>query len=83
MLARGALDTDFGWDFAALRANGWGRREMMASSSFTAAGFCWRRWYSEKLRKYENVGFVEGARITGFIANENRSRVLGVKTISE
>jgi len=36
----------------------------------------------ELLRKHRNLAFIEGTRITELIANENRSRVLGVKTIA-
>jgi 2-polyprenyl-6-methoxyphenol hydroxylase-like FAD-dependent oxidoreductase len=82
VLSRGALDTDFGWDFAALRADGWSRREVDGIKLLHGSRVLLEAVVRELLRKHSNVGFVEGTRITGLVANENRSRVLGVKTIS-
>jgi len=82
VLSRGALDTDFGWDFAALRANGWAPREVYGIKLLHGSRVLLESVVREMLRKHSNVGFVEGARITGLLVNENRSRVLGVKTIS-
>ena len=79
VLSRGALDTDFGWDFAALRANGWAPREMQGIKLLHGSRVLLEAVVRELLRKHENVGFVEGVRVTGLIANENRSRVLGLE----
>ncbi len=82
VLSRGALDTDFGWDFAALRRDGWAPREMQGIKLLHGSRVLLEAVVRELLRKHANVGFVEGARITGLITNEDRSRVLGVKIIS-
>lgn len=82
VLSRGALDTDFGWDFAALRANGWGPREVYGIKLLHGSRVLLEAVVRELLRKHRNVEFVEGTRITGLLVNENRSRVLGVKAIS-
>ncbi|HLX38213.1 MAG TPA: FAD-dependent monooxygenase [Candidatus Binataceae bacterium] len=83
VLSRGALNTDFGWDFAALRVNGWAPREVYGIKLLHASRVLLEAVVRELLRKrHANIGFIEGTRITGFIVNENHSRVLGVKTIS-
>jgi 2-polyprenyl-6-methoxyphenol hydroxylase-like FAD-dependent oxidoreductase len=82
VLSRGALDTDFGWDFAALRANGWAPREKQGIKLLHGSRVLLESVIRELLRKHTNVEFVEGTRITGLITSENRSRVLGLKTIS-
>ncbi len=82
VLSRGALDTDFGWDFAALRANGWAPREKQGIKLLHGSRVLLEAAVRELLRKHENVSFVEGVRVNGLIANENRSRMIGLKTIS-
>jgi len=82
VLSRGALDADFGWDFAALRANGWAPREMQGIKLLHGSRVLLEAVVRELLREHDNVGFIEGTRITGLIVNENHSRVLGVKAIS-
>ena len=82
VLSRGALDTDFGWDFAALRANGWAPREVYGIKLLHGSRVLLEAVVRELVRKHSNVGFVEGTRIAGLLVSENRSRVLGVKTIS-
>jgi 2-polyprenyl-6-methoxyphenol hydroxylase-like FAD-dependent oxidoreductase len=82
VLSRGALDTDFGWDFAALRANGWARREVYGIKLLHGSRVLLEAVIRELLRKQANVDFVEGTRITGLLVNENRSRVTGLKTTS-
>jgi 2-polyprenyl-6-methoxyphenol hydroxylase-like FAD-dependent oxidoreductase len=82
VLSRGALDTDFGWDFAALRANGWAPREVYGIKLLHGSRVLLEAVVREFLRKHSNVEFVEDTRITGLIVNENRSRAIGVKTIS-
>lgn len=82
VLARGALDTDFGWDFAALRVNGWAPREKQGIHLLHGSRVLLEAVVREKLRKHDNVEFIEGARITGLITSDDRSRVLGIKTIS-
>ena len=82
VLSRGALDTDFGWDFAALRANGWAPREKQGIKLLHGSRVLLEAVVRELLRKHINVEFVQRTRITGLITNENRSCVLGVKTIS-
>src|SRR6202035_2781112 len=82
VLSRGALDTDFGWDFAALRVNGWAPREVYGIKLLHGSRVLLEAVVREKLRKHSNVGIVGGARHNGLLVNENRSRVLGIKTIS-
>ena len=82
VLSRGALDTDFGWDFAALRANGWAPREMQGIKLLHGSRVLLEAAVRELLRMRSNVRFSEGTRITGLIVNESRSRVVGVKTVS-
>jgi len=82
VLSRGALNTDFGWDFASLRENGWAPREVYGIKLLHASRVLLEAVVRELLRKHQNVGFVEATRITGLIVNGDRSRVLGVKTIS-
>jgi len=82
MLSRGAIDTDFGWDFAALRVTGWAPREVYGIKLLHASRVLLEAVVRELLRKHRNLAFIEGTRITELIANENRSRVLGVKTIA-
>jgi 2-polyprenyl-6-methoxyphenol hydroxylase-like FAD-dependent oxidoreductase len=82
VLSRGALDTDFGWDFAALRKNGWAPREKQGIKLLHGSRVLLEAVVRELLRKHGNVGFVEATRITGLIVDDGRSRVLGVKTIS-
>jgi 2-polyprenyl-6-methoxyphenol hydroxylase-like FAD-dependent oxidoreductase len=82
VMSRGALLTDFGWDFAALRGNGWAPREIYGIKLLHGSRVLLEAVVRELLRKHSNVAFVEGTRITGLIVDENRSRVLGIKTIS-
>jgi 2-polyprenyl-6-methoxyphenol hydroxylase-like FAD-dependent oxidoreductase len=82
VLSRGALDTDFGWDFAALRANGWARREVYGIKLLHGSRVLLEAVVRELLRKHSNVAFTENTRVTGLMVNENRSRALGINTIS-
>jgi 2-polyprenyl-6-methoxyphenol hydroxylase-like FAD-dependent oxidoreductase len=82
VLSRGALDTDFGWDFASLRANGWAPREVYGIKLLHGSRVLLEAMVRELLRNQSNLGFVEGTRIAGLLVNENRSRVLGVRTVS-
>src|ERR1700676_1474739 len=61
VLSRGALDTDFGWDFAALRVNGWAPREVYGIKLLHGSRVLLESVVREKLRKHSNVEFVEGA----------------------
>src|SRR5580704_12672545 len=81
VLSRGALNTDFGWDFATLRATGWAAREVYGIKLLHGSRVLLEAVIRELLREHRNVGFVERTRISGLVVNENRSRVLGVKTI--
>jgi 2-polyprenyl-6-methoxyphenol hydroxylase-like FAD-dependent oxidoreductase len=82
MLSRGALDLDFGWDFAALRVGGWVPREMYGIKLLHASRVLIEAVARELLRKIPNVEFIENTRVSGLIVNENRSRVLGVRTVA-
>jgi 2-polyprenyl-6-methoxyphenol hydroxylase-like FAD-dependent oxidoreductase len=82
VLSRGALNTDFGWDFASLRLSGWAPREVYGIKLLHASRVLLEDVVRELLRKHRNVEFVEATRITGLITDDNRSRVLAVKTIS-
>lgn len=82
VIARGALYTDFGWDFASLRENGWAPREVYGIKLLHASRVLLEAVVRERLREHTNVGFVEGTRVTGLLADESRSCALGVKTIS-
>ncbi len=81
ILSRGALDLDFGWDFAALRVSGWVPREIYGISLLHASRVLIEAVVRELLRKIPNVAFIENSRVSGLIVNDNRSRALGVRMV--
>ena len=83
VLSRGALDTDFGWDFARFARQRMGaardaRHQAVARQPGPPRGGGSRTAAQARATS----ALSKESRVTGLIANENRSRVLGVKTIS-
>lgn len=79
-LSRGALDLDFGWEFAALRVSGWVPREIYGIRLLHASRVLIEAVVRELLRKIPNVAFIENTRVRSLVVNEDHSRVLGVRT---
>ncbi len=80
MLERGALDLDFGLDFAALRLIGWQPRGRSPYPALFASRTLIESVVRERLRCIPNVEFLERTSVAGLLAEGNgHPRVRGVR----
>jgi 2-polyprenyl-6-methoxyphenol hydroxylase-like FAD-dependent oxidoreductase len=80
MLERGALEINFGRDFAALRPEGWSERRPNSITTLFASRVLIESTARELLRRHTNVELVERAEAVGFETVSNGApRVTGVK----
>jgi 2-polyprenyl-6-methoxyphenol hydroxylase-like FAD-dependent oxidoreductase len=80
MIERGAIDINFGRDFAAFRADGWAERRPNNITTLFASRVLIEATVRELLRKIANVELIERAEAVGFEAVRGDSiRVTGVK----
>ena len=78
MHERGALEIDFGWDFATLRGAGWMPRERYGIRTFFASRLLLESVVRELLRRHANVALVEATAAAGLVADGGT--VTGVRT---
>ena len=80
MLERGAIEINFGRDFAALRADGWAERRPNSITTLFASRVLIEETVRELLRRIPNVELIERAEAVGFETVRGDSiRVSGVK----
>ncbi|MGH7924466.1 MAG: FAD-dependent oxidoreductase [Candidatus Binatus sp.] len=82
MIERGAIEINFGRDFAALRADGWAQRIPNAITTLFASRVLIEATVRELLRRVPNIELIERAEAVGFETirgNGNSIRVGGVK----
>ncbi len=80
MIERGAIDINFGLDFAALRVDGWSERRANNITTLFASRVLIEATVRELLRKVANVELIERAEAVGFETVRGDSiRVSGVK----
>jgi 2-polyprenyl-6-methoxyphenol hydroxylase-like FAD-dependent oxidoreductase len=80
MLERGAIEINFGRDFAALRPTGWAERRPNALTTLFASRVLIEATVRELLRRIPNVELIERAEAVGFETSRGDSiRVTGVK----
>jgi 2-polyprenyl-6-methoxyphenol hydroxylase-like FAD-dependent oxidoreductase len=80
MRARGAIEINFGRDFAALRVQGWARRVPNSITTLFASRVLIEATVRELLRRTANVELIERAEAVGFeTARADSIRVTGVK----
>jgi 2-polyprenyl-6-methoxyphenol hydroxylase-like FAD-dependent oxidoreductase len=80
MRAAGAHEVDFGWDFAALRADGWAPRERTGITTLFASRTLLETTVRDLLRRVPRVALVERAAVTGLVADgDGARRVRGVR----
>jgi 2-polyprenyl-6-methoxyphenol hydroxylase-like FAD-dependent oxidoreductase len=80
MIERGAIDINFGLDFAALRVDGWSERRANNITTLFASRVLIEATVRELLRKVANVELIERAEAVGFETVRGDSiRVTGVK----
>ncbi|HEY6395745.1 MAG TPA: FAD-dependent monooxygenase [Candidatus Binataceae bacterium] len=80
MLSRGALEINFGFDFAALRADGWSPRRHDKITTLFASRVLIEAVVRELLRKTGKVKFIERTEATGFeVERGPHLRATGVK----
>src|SRR6266851_7119298 len=80
MLARGAIEINFGRDFAALRPDGWSARRPNKITTLFASRVLIEETVRELLRKLPNVELIERAEAVGFETSRTDAlRVTGVK----
>jgi 2-polyprenyl-6-methoxyphenol hydroxylase-like FAD-dependent oxidoreductase len=82
MIERGAIEINFGRDFAALRAKGWAERRTDSITTLFASRVLIEATARELLRTTANVELIERAEAVGFETvhgNDNLLRVSGVK----
>lgn len=80
MIEHGAHEINFGVDFAALRPDGWAKRQGDGIQLLFASRMLLEAIVRELLRKQSNVEFVERTECTGFIVNQGEVlRARGVK----
>jgi 2-polyprenyl-6-methoxyphenol hydroxylase-like FAD-dependent oxidoreductase len=80
MLERGALEINFGRDFATLRRDGWAERRPNAITTLFASRVLIEATVRELIRKVPNVELIERAEAVGFeTARGETLRVSGVK----
>ncbi|HKN02302.1 MAG TPA: FAD-dependent monooxygenase [Candidatus Binataceae bacterium] len=80
MLERGALEINFGRDFAALRPDGWAERRPNAITTLFASRVLIEATVRELIRKVPNVELIERAEAVGFeTARGDTLRVSGIR----
>jgi 2-polyprenyl-6-methoxyphenol hydroxylase-like FAD-dependent oxidoreductase len=80
MLERGAIEINFGRDFAALRPDGWAERRANLITTLFASRVLIEETVRELLRRIPNVELIERAEAVGFETSRGDSiRVTGVK----
>jgi hypothetical protein len=80
MLERGALEINFGRDFAALRPDGWAERRPNPITTLFASRVLIEATVRELVRKVPNVELIERAEAVGFeSARRDTLRVSGAK----
>src|SRR5271167_785909 len=80
MLERGALEINFGRDFAALRREGWAERRPNAITTLFASRVLIEATARELIRKVPNVELIERAEAVGFeTARGDTLRVSGIR----
>ena len=80
MLERGAIEINFGRDFAALRADGWAERRPNSITTLFASRVLIEATVRELLRRIPNVELIERAEAVGFeTVRGDAIRVSGVK----
>ena len=81
MLAAGAHEIDFSWDFAALRTGGWAPREASGITTLFASRALLETTVRDLLRAVPRVELVERTAVTGIVADgDGRPRARGVRT---
>ncbi len=82
MLASGALDLNFGLDFAVLRRAGWSKRQRGAISTLFASRVLMEETVRSLLRRTVNIELIERADVIG-IKTERRAilRATGIKCV--
>jgi 2-polyprenyl-6-methoxyphenol hydroxylase-like FAD-dependent oxidoreductase len=71
MLEQGAIEIDFGLDFATLRPDGWARREASGIRTLFASRSLIESVVRGLFRKLPNVELLEQSTVTGVTANHN------------
>jgi len=80
MLQRGAIDINFGRDFAALRRDGWAERRPNSITTLFASRVLIEETVRELLRRIPNVELIERAEAVGFeTVRGDALRVAGVR----
>jgi 2-polyprenyl-6-methoxyphenol hydroxylase-like FAD-dependent oxidoreductase len=83
MVGHGALEIDFGMDFATLRPTGWAPRQSDGLQLLFASRTLLESVVRDLCRKQTNIEFLERTTVTGIAATKNgRSRATGVRISS-
>ena len=80
MLAAGAHEVDFGWDFAALRGDGWAPREESGIPTLFASRMLLESTVRDLFRRVPRVELVARTAVTGLVADgDGRRRARAVR----